>query len=242
MSSPWTFAVARGKRPSLDALDPRVRIGYAVVFSVSVVLTPTSFPLRVFVHGFIFLLLSAMARVPFGVYLRRVGAVSPFLVFVFLSALIAYPTGGVRPPFPDLVLRIAVKPLLVVGTLTALLYGMDAHEVVRGLAGLGLPGAITVPLLFLLRYLPTFRQRIGKLRMGMEARSFGWRGLWGRRRLLGALGSLVGTVFLQSLDHGERVYWAMLARDLPESFRVASAGGLSLGMSASCPLGLGRCF
>lgn len=40
----------------------------------------------------------------------------------------------------------------------------------------------------------------------------------GRRRFLSSLGSLVGTAFLRSLDHGEAVYLAMLARGFSGEF------------------------
>lgn len=222
-------------RSPLSLLDPRVRIGYAVVFAVSVALTPTSSPLRFLVNGFVLLLLLEAARIPAAVYLKRMGALLPFVSIVSLSVLLAYPTGGLRLPFTALALRVLVKPFLVVGAVTALLYGMSAHEVIRGLAGLGLPRGITAPLLFLLRYLPTFRHRLGMLRMGMEARAFGWRGLWGRRRLLYSLGCVVGTVFLGGLDHGERVYRAMLARGFTGEFSRLSRGAFKpwdLGFSA----------
>ena len=204
-------------RSPLEGLDPRVRIGFLFLFAIFVAATPTSFPLQFAVHGSIVLGLSLAARIPPRRFLARIGATTPFIALIFVSGILANSVGK-GLPLHDLALRILAKPLLVVAAATALISGMGHHGLHFGLSGLGLPKGLSVPLLFLLRYFPTFRRRIGKLRMAMEARSFGWKGARGRRRLFFSLGSLVGTALLGSLDHGERVYRAMLARGFSGGF------------------------
>ncbi|NOX44408.1 MAG: energy-coupling factor transporter transmembrane protein EcfT [Caldiserica bacterium] len=202
-------AVGRLRSP-LRGIDPRVRIAYAAAFAVFVVLTPVRHPLQFLAHGALVATLYVASGLPASSLLKRLGVASAFVAIVTLSAFLGRRAEGV--PFPELALRLWAKPLLAVAGVTALVSGMEGHQLLLGLRGLWVPRAIGDTLLFLLRYAPTLGRRIAALRMGVEARSPGWRGLSGRRRLLSSLGGLVGTAFLRSLDHGEEVYRAMLAR------------------------------
>ena len=77
MSRIAAYAVDGSPSSPLEALDPRVRIGYAAIFAVFVVLTPSSSPFRFLVHGASGLGLSVTARVSVAVYLKRVGPCCP---------------------------------------------------------------------------------------------------------------------------------------------------------------------
>jgi len=200
------------QRSPLGVIDPRVRIAYAAAFAAFVVLTPARHPFQFLVHGTLVAALYAVSGLPVSSFLKRLGAASAFVVIITLSAFLGWHGEGGSPPFLELALRLWVKPLLAVAGATALVSSMEGHELFFGLRGLGLPRALGDTLIFLLRYAPTLRIQIGELRMAVEARSFGWRGIAGRRRLLSSLGSLVGTAFLRSLYQGEAVYRAMLAR------------------------------
>jgi len=207
-----------GIRAPLRRIDPRARIGLVVVFVAFVVLTPPHPAARFLVYGAMVRGFGALAGIPWRAFLRRLGVILPFVGLVAASAALGCLFGWEYRPLPELMLVFLVRPLVAVAAVAALVSGMEPYELAAGLSGLGLPRSLVALLLFLVRYFPLLRLRMSRLRTAVEARSFGWRGIRGRRRLLLSLGNLVGTMFVRSLDHGERVYLAMCARGFTGAF------------------------
>lgn len=71
-----------------------------------------------------------------------------------------------------------------------------------------MPRLITTIISFMYRYIFTLVGQVQKLEQARIARSYGRRGLYQMR----AVGNMLGSLFVNTYERGERIYQAMLAR------------------------------
>jgi cobalt/nickel transport system permease protein len=82
------------------------------------------------------------------------------------------------------------------------------HRLLGAMRRLGVPVVLVSTLQFLYRYQFVLREEVGRMLTARRARSFGRRGLpnWSQ------LTSLIAMLFLRTLERGEHVHSAMVAR------------------------------
>lgn len=88
------------------------------------------------------------------------------------------------------------------------------NRILEGLGRLRLPPSLVTTTAFAHRYAFTLASDVTRMRTAMDSRMYGARWLWRG----GAIGGLIGTLFLRSLDRAERVHQAALSRGFDGSF------------------------
>jgi cobalt/nickel transport system permease protein len=104
---------------------------------------------------------------------------------------------------------VAIKFALGVTALTALMSTTPFTQMLEGLRRLGVPKALAAQLGFLYRYLFLLIDEALRLKRG---RDFRGAALAPAGRRLRAVGSMIGHLFVHTLDRSDRVYTAMTAR------------------------------
>lgn len=202
----------------LHRLDPRVKLLAALVLIAAAVTVPA----RGYASWIALLAVACgwlvLGRVPARVVLRRLLAAAPFVVFVALFVPFAR-----RDPFGPALslvgLRVPISGLhamagLLLGALTAItaLVALSAttpmHALTRAMAGLGVPRLFTTLLAVTWRYLFLLREEISRLRLARDSRAYAGRWFW----QAGVIGRMLGSLYLRTLERGERVHAAMNAR------------------------------
>lgn len=203
-------------------LDPRAKT--LVVLAYSAVLI--SLPRAVLPSTWFVVLPFAMlviGGIPLRFVLRQIVLVSPFIVCLVLFA----PLVDRRPiKLADgwwvaegwlIAASILLRFVLGVSALIALTTTTRFHVLLHGLSKLGMPRLLAVQLQFLYRYLFLLLDQSMHLRQARAARDAGL-GPWSGRWRAGA--SLVGVLFVRTLEQAERTYGAMLNRGYDGTIRL----------------------
>lgn len=114
-------------------------------------------------------------------------------------------------------LNIAIKFALTVLALTALTSTTPFASMLEGMRRLGCPRAMSMMLGFLYRYLFVLLDEAMRLRRGRDFRGAAMASV---RRRLAAVGGMIGSLFVRTLERSDRVALAMAAR----GFRGESHG------------------
>lgn len=88
------------------------------------------------------------------------------------------------------------------------------NRILEGLGRLRLPTSFVTTTAFAHRYAFTLSNDVRRMKTAMESRMYGERWLW----RAGAIGGLIGTLFLRSLERAERVHQAAVSRGFDGSF------------------------
>lgn len=210
----------------IHQLDPRVKVVVTLLFIVSTVLLPDG-AWRAFLAAWVLVLGgAALARLPLGLVVRRSFVALPFalaavtVVFTLPGETVAVWDIGSRQVtvsdaglvrFGSIVIRSWVSVQMAI-LLTATTTFPDLMHALRHLR---VPGILIAIIGFMYRYLFVLVDEAGRLlraRAARSARPAGGGGggavLWRAR----VAGSMVGQLFLRSLERSERVYNAMAAR------------------------------
>jgi len=194
-------------------LDPRAKVIATLLFVVAVVSFPRYEILSLFPFFLFPVLIGALGDIPAGFIAKKVVAVSPFAVFVGIFNPLFDP--GVVAIAPGVLVSagwvsfasILVKFALTISAALLLIATTSFPGICRGLRRLGLPAIFVSQLLFLYRYLFVLMEEAMRVVRARDMRSFGKRGA-GTRVFV----RIVGTLFLRTVERGERIYGAMLAR------------------------------
>ncbi len=210
---------ASSYRPPFDSpvhrLDARMRLLGAIALVVAIVSTPPSaWPAFV---GYAVLLIAALAvaRVPAGYVLARWLVVLPFITAAAAVPFLGgpgetYSLGGVRLTRSGLVVlwNVTVKASLAVTTMALLSGSMHVSDLLQALRRLRVPGTLVSIVALTHRYLHVLLGEAARMRRARDLRHFQGRWIW----QAAVVGRMVGTLFLRSVERGERVHAAMLAR------------------------------
>jgi cobalt/nickel transport system permease protein len=172
------------------------------------------------------LFLTSLAELSPGFVLKRSLVILPFTLTAFT---IIFATPGAQWGLWHLgpwtltvtdagVIRFAsilARSLLAVSVAILLTATTPFADLLHAFRHLRLPGSLVGVLAFMYRYLFVLGEEVARLQRARQARSARPRQRTGVRRLLWqgrVVGGMVGQLFLRSLERGERVHQAMLAR------------------------------
>jgi cobalt/nickel transport system permease protein len=201
----------------IHALDARAKVLASLALVLGVVLSP---PLRVAELALLCGLLAAVgviARLPLRRVIARSLAVLPVAATIALLAPLQESGGSWNAPGLAaawsgdgwlVAWGIVSKAWLSALCMLLLAATTRTPDLLQGLRRLGVPGVFVMLLAFIARYVSVLGDQLHSLRIALISRAPHLRG----RRLLAALGSITGNLFVRSYERGERVYAAMLAR------------------------------
>jgi len=208
---------AMGDSP-IHRLDARAKlvavVGYTVVLiSFDRYAVGDLFPMAVLPFALLW-----FARVPVWFALRRVAILSPFILMLVLMSPIydralhhgtfgpwEYAVSGGWLTAAD----ISIKFALGVLALTAMMCATPFALLLEAMRRLGMPQVIVMQLGFLYRYLFVLIDEAMRVR---RARDFRGAALAPVGRRLAAVGGVIGTLFVRTLDRSQRIHLAMAAR------------------------------
>jgi cobalt/nickel transport system permease protein len=225
---------------SLSLLDPyqpssnrvhRTDAQAKLLATLAVIVAVNATPIRAWpMHlGYLLwiVLVIALARTNLRLILRRLLLATPFL----LMALVGAPFWGEGQPLWTLPIlngrlaitdvglwrlaNVALKSSLSLLATVTLSLTTPFLEIVRAMQRLGLPAVLSSTILLMYRYLFVLVDEAQRLMRARDARTGDApRGTRGRslRWRAQVTGYLIGTLFLRTLERGERIYQAMLAR------------------------------
>ena len=224
----------------------------ATARSMSVTLVAVTTPLALWpVYGACALVLTAFAAAgrvgPRAVWRRArfilpvVGILVIFLPFVRRGGA-QYDLGLLTAHEAGLAVGATVAVKALIGTIGAVLLGATTTfpEVLRGLEALRAPRLFVLIAAFMYRYLFVIVEEVGRMRAALVARGFRPR----NALQAGAIGRVVGSLFVRTYARGERVYLAMLSRGyrgsmpqlMPLAFGRADTAFVALVLVALLPL------
>lgn len=209
-------AVAAGDSP-VHRLDPRVKIIGLILVAVIAASTPQGAWAALLAYVAVVAVLVAVARLPLQHTLRRMLIEVPFLLAALALAVFAA-DGGVRGGTLALKLTASVLAMILLSSTTPfprLLHGFEA---------LRAPRLIVMIVSFMWRYLHVLGEEWHRMRIARQARGYRARWLWQER----SLGPVIATLFLRSLQRGERVYLAMASRGFQGGVPVSVTGAMAL--------------
>lgn len=200
---------------------PTVKLIAAIVYVVSVVLTPPSAFSSLALFLVAILALVALSRVDLRTILRRSWIVIPFVLLVVIAVpflpgepvVARWQLGPVALSISERGLWAAwnafSKAWLSVLGLILLAQTTPQHELIGALRTLQLPKLLVLMISFLLRYLPLLAEEAVRMRRASDARLAA---RLSRREQLTLIGRLVGTLFIRTYERAERIHAAMAAR------------------------------
>lgn len=230
------YHAVEGRAPFFYSLDSRVKL--VAVFSFVALTSTMLSPYLLSIAALCVLGLAAFSRLPVLLLARRLLWIIPFggilvLIFPFIVpgetlfslaagsfSLTASQEGAGRAVVLFLRVLTAVTALNILTATTRFRDLMDA------LRSLRMPAILVQLVEFTVRYIFVLLDEVQRMRTARRARGFeGGKNLFDRHAFA-TIGRLIGTLFLRSLERGERVYNAMLARGY--SGEIAGGQELSL--------------
>ncbi len=210
----------------IHRLDPRTKFIVTLVFILAVILTP---PIRWEAFVFYLIIISVLiglSRVPVWYVLKRSLLILPFAAVVAISLPFfkedvtsgSYNLGLLRVSVAGLQVfySILAKAWLSALGLILLTATTRVTELLKGLQQMRFPRVMLMILSFMYRYIFVITDEVMRMKQARDSRNYGGRHLW----QLKTLGNMIGTLFIRSYEHGERVYTAMVARGYDGQSRV----------------------
>ena len=235
----------------LSRIDPRCRLLAALALIVTAVSFSSWQPLAMLV--LVAAIITGFAKPDWSRTLKMVLTMDGFIL-VMLTMLpftvpgdVIFTLWGFDASYQGLfqAVLIALKANAAILVLIALVGGMDAILLGRGLQGIYVPAKLVTLFMFTIRYIDLLR----RLRVAMRARAFVARN---NRHSWRSFGYLLGMLLVRSHDRSERILWAMkcrayhghmhfgsLPRFSPQDYLFASAlilfTAALIGLEVACP-------
>jgi len=216
----------------IHRLDPRAKLLATLAFIITVVSFP-KYEITGLLPFFLFpVLLIALGDIPARFIFKKVLLVSSFAIFIgifnpLLDRHTAFVVSGVPVSGGWLSFgSIMIKFVLTISSALLLIATTSFPGICHALQKIGMPEIFVSQLLFLYRYLFVLTEVTMKVVRARDMRSFGSRGSG-----IKVFSSLVGTLFLRTIEQAERIYQAMLSRGFegklhslkPYRFRISDA-------------------
>jgi cobalt/nickel transport system permease protein len=200
MTHQWHDAYHHHQTPA-HHLDPRSKLGVGLLFVGFVLFTPFIRGFQIAAYGALLLAAAWMAQIPLKNIFSRVGAMTPFVLLMMLSAVFS------RLSAHHLV-EIFSKSVLSISAMALLTMTTPFPDMLRALEQFRLPKLLILFLAFLYRYAAVLGKEAVRLERGWGSRYFGrfWISQWFK------LGHILAALLIRSYERAERVYAAMLAR------------------------------
>lgn len=195
----------------LHRLDARVKLIALIAFVVLVAATPLPLWHLMAYEGLALAFVLGLSGIPLGLILRRWLAFAPLFAFLAFLLARAHPlreslgSGAVA-------LAVVVRNSMALIALLILAGTTPFPKLLDALTRLRMPSVLVATLHFMYRYLHVLSEELRRMLFARRARTFRRSGRleWGR------LGGMIGMLFLRSMERGERVHAAMLARGWDE--------------------------
>jgi len=216
---------AQGDTP-VHRLDARAKLIVVAIYTALVVSVPKYDLAALFPYAILPFAMLVFGEIPLGFVAKHLLLVSPFIVFVAIFNPIYDATPVlVRLGHEAFWVRggllscanICGKFVLTVSALVALVSTTRFSDVLKALSWFRLPRLFVVELSFLYRYLFLLVEQVMRMKRARGCRAVGRTPLGWRLR---ATGGIIGNLFLRSLERGERVYAAMVARGFDGTVRT----------------------
>lgn len=201
----------------VHALDARAKVVASLALVLGVVTTAPLKPLEFALFCALLAAVAVIARLPLRRILGRSLAVLPVAATIALLAPLqesggSWNAAGLAAAWSGggwlVAWGILSKAWLSAVCMLLLAATTRAADLLQGLRKLGVPAVFVMLLAFIARYVSVLADQLRALRIALVSRAPHLRG----GRLLAALGSISGNLFVRSYERGERVYAAMLAR------------------------------
>lgn len=191
-----------GHGTPIEALDPRVKLGVALLLALWVGLLPAErAPLLGFV-GVGLVVVGALADIPPATVVWRASAALPF---VLVPGLLRWFTGALDLAALGVMAGRGYTAAMVA---TVLVSVTPFPRLLAAASALGLPDLLVQTTALVYRYLLVLRERATAMVVCAACRGYGPRA----PERFGSAGAMVGALLLRSLDRSERVHRSMLAR------------------------------
>ena len=213
----------------LHRLDPRSKLVATLAFIITVVSFPKYEIAGLLPFSLFPAIFFSMGDIPVRFIMKKVLVVSTFALFIgifnplldrqIVTSFLGLPISGGCISF----LSIILKFFLTITAALLLIATTSFPGICHALQKMGMPEIFVSQLLFLYRYIFVLVDEAMKIVRARDMRSFGRKG-----RGVKAFISLVGTLFLRTVERAERVYQAMLSRGFTgklqttKSFRFSS--------------------
>lgn len=221
-----------GAGASRDEADPVINILSFTALAVSSATAPHGSCASLFAIVAFVLFVTSARGVSIATVLKKSLVVIPFAVMAFAFApFMEAPAGGYYAIGPARISKDGVALLLDASArswtaalcLVSLSASTPFNRILEGLAKLRLPPSLVATTAFAHRYAFALFEDASRMKTAMESRMYGARWLYGA----GAVGGLIGALFLRSLDRAERVHQAAVSRGFDGSFHGSEREGMS---------------
>ncbi len=198
----------------MHRLGAQCKLVAALVFIVTVVLTPAHQVWAFAGYAALLLAVALSARIPLPLIARRMLVEVPFVLFALAMPVL---TPGPRIEVLGVSLSVAglwsawnVLAKATLGVVTSILLAAttDLRAMLLGLDRLGMPTLIVQIITFMVRYADVIADELHRMRIARIARGFEARDI----RHLPVVARSAGALFIRSYERGERVHLAMLSR------------------------------
>ncbi|MEU6862649.1 cobalt ECF transporter T component CbiQ [Streptomyces sp. NPDC046876] len=206
----------------VHALPPHCKLAAAFAFVVVVVSTPREAVWAFGVYAVLVAAVTALARIPAGLLLRRLLIEVPFVLFAVLMPFVAQ---GERTEVLGMSLSVSglwgawnvlAKGTLGVAASVLLASTTELRALLLGLQRLKLPPLLVQIASFMIRYGDVITDELRRMSIARRSRGFEARGI----RHWGVLAKTAGALFIRSYERGERVHLAMVSRGYTGSMPV----------------------
>lgn len=225
MGAGHTHALYVHGHSRVHAMAPESKVVAAVGLVLVAAFTPVDAPWAFVVDGLLLALVIWAARLSPRFVLSRATVVLPFIFFLVVVPFVArgeqVTVLGMSLSVEGLrgARTILGKALIGVTVSVVLAATTETTAIMRGLERLRVPPVLTAIATFMLRYLQTIADELGRMRTAMTARGYDPRWLWQTKPIAQSAGAL----FVRSYERGERVHSAMLSRGFSGSMPVTDS-------------------
>lgn len=213
---------------AIHRLDSRVKFIVVLVFTAVIISLPRTSPSILACYAIGPFAILVWAKIPLRFVFKQILLVSPFVLILALSCPL-YDTTPSTVSFGPFVWRTSLgwmrcftilgKFIVTMLALIALVSTTRFNNLLVGLQRLGVPGLLIIQLGFLYRYIFVLIDRahhILQARAGRKLRNLGF------KAELKTAASMLGSLFIRSIDTAEHISIAMQARGFDGSWRTLS--------------------
>ncbi|MFH1855653.1 MAG: cobalt ECF transporter T component CbiQ [Candidatus Omnitrophota bacterium] len=210
----------------MSGLDTRVKILSMLYFIFLLIIGDNAGYLNFCLFGIILLALAVLSKISYSVFIKRYLVVLPFLFIIIMllpffgegKAVFSFNWKWIRVNITDeglkTFLAVFIKSFMAVSCLIIISVTTSFPDVIKALKTLKVPLIIVTIFSFMYRYLYLMTDELKKMKMSVDARSFGKK----KTAMLRALAFCVAAFFLKSYERSENIYRAMLSRNFDKEY------------------------
>ena len=217
------------KHTPIHRVDSRIKVLTTLFFIVVVVSFDKYDPVRLAPFVVYPITMMAIGDIPFAYILKKLLLASPFVLFVAIFNPIldrspalelgAFSVSGGMLSFTSIMAKYALT--VSAGLVLIACTGFDA--ICSALARMGVPGAFTVQLLFVYRYIFVLGEEAARMSRARALRSFGDKGMG-----IGVYSSMLGQLLYRTMERAQRIHLAMLCRGFDGKIRHVAPSRMRL--------------